>query len=431
MGRGFLAGERYHATAQTHGQLIIFRAASATLPIKCDMGLPHSKLSSAKPVIAPTATTATSLLFDVSANDVGLLRTFVQQTTQLDPHQKPGPQLAKLVQSVFQVEAVAIYDADLREIDAVGDWFDDLKDTLQNICVFDTSNEDGDTGLIRRVLRMGKMSIGAMQIRGDVSAITSDIIATVIAITFDRYHVFANESRIESARRTELLRTTVLDSLAHAYKTPLTAIEAASTGLAAMGNLSPAQAELVALIDEQSRELAHLTNQLLMTAKLEASDLIPRVETVAIMPLLDDVIASLKAKLSGFVVEVSVSRDDLIIHGDRNLLIALLTQYLDNAGKYADTGSRIVAKAEERSDAIVVSIRSFGPRIPVSDHERIFDRYYRSSTHAGRAPGTGIGLSIAKRAAQAHGGHVWVTSDSRGGTVFYASLPQSAQEIHE
>jgi two-component system sensor histidine kinase KdpD len=165
-----------------------------------------------------------------------------------------------------------------------------------------------------------------------------------------------------------------------------------------------------------------------VTARLDASDLIPKLETVAIMPLLDDVIASLRAQLSGFAVQVSVSRDDLIIHGDRNLLIALLTQYLDNAGKYADAGSRIVVTAEERSGAIVVSIRSFGPTIPVTDHERIFDRYYRSSAHAGRAPGTGIGLSIAKRAAQAHGGHVWVTSDSRGGTVFYASLPQSAQE---
>jgi two-component system sensor histidine kinase KdpD len=61
--------------------------------------------------------------------------------------------------------------------------------------------------------------------------------------------------------------------------------------------------------------------------------------------------------------------------------------------------------------------------IPSADFERIFDRYYRSSASSNRAPGTGIGLSIAKRAAQAQGGHVWVTSDLEKGTTFCASLP--------
>jgi two-component system sensor histidine kinase KdpD len=123
--------------------------------------------------------------------------------------------------------------------------------------------------------------------------LTADAIAAIIAITFDRYHAFANESRIESARQAELLRTTVLDSLAHDYKTPLTAIEAASSGLTAMGKLSPAQAGLVVLIEGQAAQLAQLTNQLLMTARLETSDLVPRMAVVSIAPLIDDVVASL------------------------------------------------------------------------------------------------------------------------------------------
>ena len=59
----------------------------------------------------------------------------------------------------------------------------------------------------------------------------------------------------------------------------------------------------------------------------------------------------------------------------------------------------------------------------MADRERIFDRYYRSSTYSNRAAGTGIGLSVAKRAALAHGGHVWVTSDEIEGTTFYAAIP--------
>jgi signal transduction histidine kinase len=72
---------------------------------------------------------------------------------------------------------------------------------------------------------------------------------------------------------------------------------------------------------------------------------------------------------------------------------------------------------------IIFSVHSTGPVIPVADRERIFDRYYRSSNSSNRAPGTGIGLFVAKRAALIHGGYVWVTSDEEEGTTFYAAIP--------
>ena len=68
-------------------------------------------------------------------------------------------------------------------------------------------------------------------------------------------------------------------------------------------------------------------------------------------------------------------------------------------------------------------MHSFGPVIPVYDRERIFDRYYRSTTQTTRAAGTGIGLSVAKRVAMLHGGSVWVTSDEAEGTTFFAAIP--------
>lgn len=82
----------------------------------------------------------------------------------------------------------------------------------------------------------------------------------------------------------------------------------------------------------------------------------------------------------------------------------------------------------EKPNAVVLSVRSIGPVIPPADHERIFDRYFRSSRSADEAPGTGIGLSVAKQAAQAHGGHVWVTSTDAGVTTFYASLPNLPED---
>lgn len=355
------------------------------------------------------------------------LCTFIRETTRLDPHRKPGSQLAVLVQSIFQAESVAIFDADLKEVYRAGEWSGDVQDSLQNICIFQTVSDDPETGLSRRVVQMGDLPIGAMLLRGETRDRMASTIASIIAITFDRYHAFANESRTESARQTEQLRTTVLDSLAHAYKTPLTAIGAASEGLSAMGNLSSAQAGLVALIDEQTTLLARLTTRLLKTARLQASDMIPHAEKVEIATLIEDVVASLRDHLADVPVKILMSRDDLSISCDRALMVTLLTQYLDNAAKYGAAGTPVTIRASEHAAEVIFSVHSVGPVIPPADFERIFDRYYRSSLASNIVPGTGIGLSVAKRTAQAQGGRVWVTSDSEKGTTFFASLPTVQQ----
>ena len=355
---------------------------------------------------------------------------FIQHTTQLDLHRQPGRQLASLIQSTFHLEAVALFDADLNRIYQAGDWFANMENLVRNTYFFESVAEDAETGLVRRVLRIGNLPVGALLLRGEMCPNASTAIACLVAIAFDRYHSHANVGRTESARQTEQMRATVLDSLAHAYKTPLTAIRAASTGLNEMGNLTPAQSELVDLIDEQSGVLNELTTRLLKTARLEAHDLTLRKETVAVAPLIEDVVASFRAELANTPVNVAVPREDISICCDRDLLVALLTQYIDNAGKYSRAGSPITIQVAERPGEIVFSVHSIGPVIKPADRERIFDRYFRCAGPASRVSGTGIGLSVAKRAAQAHGGDVWMTSDRARGTTFFASLLVAPETEH-
>jgi two-component system sensor histidine kinase KdpD len=127
-------------------------------------------------------------------------------------------------------------------------------------------------------------------------------------------------------------------------------------------------------------------------------------------------------------VAIDLPDDDLILQCDRQLMVMLLTQYIDNACKYSIFGTTITIRAVQNRAEIIFSVHSFGPVIPISDRERIFNRYYRSSTHSNRATGTGIGLSVAKRVAQIHGGYVWVTSDELEGTTFFAAIPASGQK---
>lgn len=353
---------------------------------------------------------------------------FTRRTLQMNLHIEPGPQLAELVHEIFALEAVAVFDADLHDVYQAGIWHVDPQELAQNVYYFETSDDNPETGLGRRVVRLGTVPVGSLVIRGETSPLTNNAIASLIAITFDRYRAFANESRIESERRTEQLRATVLDSLAHAYKTPLTAIRAASTGLGEMGHLSPGQAELVGLIDEQAAVLGELTTRLLTTSRLDAGEVAIHATPVGVGSLVEEVVDSLRDRLASMKVAIDLKDENLIVCCDRQLMVMLLTQYVDNACKYSIFGTTITIRVVHANAEAIFSVHSYGPAIPMADRERIFDRYFRSSTYSNRAPGTGIGLSVAKRAALIHGGYVWVTSDEIEGTTFFAAIPASVQK---
>lgn len=352
---------------------------------------------------------------------------FTRRTLQMNLYMEPGPQLAELVHEIFHLEAVAVFDADLHDVYQAGYWSVDPQELAQNVYYFETSDDDPESGIGRRVVRLGAAPIGSLVVRGETSPLTNNAIASLIAITFDRYRAFANESRIETERRAEQLRSTVLDSLAHAYKTPLTAIRAASSGLGEMGHLSAGQAELVGLIDEQAGLLGELTSRLLRTARLDAGEVSIHVEQVSVGSLIEEVLASLKDRLASMKVALEIERESLLLSCDRQLILMLLTQYVDNACKYSTLGATITIRVMDSKTEVIFSVHSYGPVIPMADRERIFDRYYRSSTSAKRAPGTGIGLSVARRAAQIHGGSVWVTSDEQDGTTFFAAIPLTTE----
>jgi two-component system sensor histidine kinase KdpD len=350
-----------------------------------------------------------------------------RRTLQMNLHLEPGPQLAELIHEIFALEAVAVFDADLNQVYQSGYWGVDARDLAQNVYYFEKSDDDQATGIGRRVLRLGTVPIGSLVVKGETSPLTNNSIASLISISFDRYRAFVNESDSEAEHRTEQLRTAVLDSLAHAYKTPLTAIRAASTGLGEMSHLSDSQTELVGLINEQAELLNELTTRLLTTARLDAREIRIHVHPADVASLIEEVLCGLKDRLSSMSVAVELSDDNQVLSCDRQLIIALLTQYIDNACKYSILGTKITIGAVMSKTEMIFSVHSIGPVIPLADRERIFDRYYRSSTSTNRASGTGIGLSVSKRIARVHGGHVWVTSEEMEGTSFFAAIPNNLQ----
>jgi two-component system sensor histidine kinase KdpD len=162
----------------------------------------------------------------------------------------------------------------------------------------------------------------------------------------------------------------------------------------------------------------------LQTAKLEASSVTVRTEPVILSSLVKDVVSDLSASLKGHPVKLSIEEQDKPLEGDRELLMMILTQYLDNAAKYSAPDTPIDVTVRENKSELLLSVRNRGSLIDMQDRERVFERFYRGADARKRAPGTGVGLSVVKKAAEAQRGHVWVISGEEEGTTFFLSMPK-------
>lgn len=182
------------------------------------------------------------------------------------------------------------------------------------------------------------------------------------------------------------------------------------------------------MINEESVNLNELCTRLLQTAKLEASNVTLHTEPVIISKLVKDVVSDLSTALKGHPVELSLEEHDAPLQGDRELLTMILTQYLDNAAKYSTPDSPIDISVRESDSELLLAVRNAGSHIQMQDREKVFERFYRGSDAKERAAGTGVGLSIVKKAAEAHRGHVWVISAEGEGTTFFLSMPKLKQE---
>lgn len=367
----------------------------------------------------------TAIEADLHRTSMEQLYELSRSTLLINMHQAPGPQITQLIHRIFGSEAVALFNAESVMTDTSGLWADHEAALARDSYIGLIDDEDPVTRISRRVLRVGNNTLGAIVIRGKMNPLVMNALASMAAIALDRCVSFEKETRIEAAHQAERLRAGVLDSLAHAFKTPLTAIQTANSGLPEVGELNAAQEQLVNLIGDECSELISLCARLLQTATLQPEEIRPGMEDAPVEDLISRALKEQSARLAGHEVELKIANPELTVCGDRELLSMAIGQYLDNAGKYSFPGTPVQVLAWGSRSEVMISVHNFGPTIPISDRELIFQRFYRSEASSGKAEGTGIGLSSVKLAAEVHRGHAWVISDPDEGTTFYLSLPQS------
>jgi len=296
---------------------------------------------------------------------------------------------------------------------------------LQLVCSRGEPRIDSQRQLAFMPLRMGLRTVGSLGVSGSqLSRQTLDAMSSLIAIAIERVRAVENLSRTEAARESEQLRSVLLDSVTHEFRTPLTAIKASVTSLLSGSELAPEQKrELLTVINEESDRLNRLVGEAAEMAQLDANKVELKLGPHSIREALDAAIEGSRNILGTHPIEIRLPGDLPKVRMDEARIKEVLMQLLENAAKYSPADAPIQITGEVRNRQLMTSVSDRGAGIDDFEQALIFDKFYRGRNQRMTVQGTGMGLAIAKAIIEAHHGTIGVTSQLGHGSVFYFTLP--------
>lgn len=330
----------------------------------------------------------------------------------------------------FGIRSAAISLSSRSDVYRSGPSIDGLESRdLQLICLRGEPHFDAAHQLAFMPLRMGMRVVGGMGVSGsELSRQTLEAIGSLVAISIERAGAVEKLSRAEAARESEQLRSVLLDSVTHEFRTPLTAIKASVTSLLGSPSQSPGHSEeerqeLLTIINEESDRLNRLVGEAAEMAQLDANKVEFRFASAPIGNVLEEALDELKQLLVQHPVDVRIPADLPNARMDPARIKEVLVHLIENAAKYSpgDAPIRITAEAKDRM--LTISIADRGPGIDDFEQSLVFEKFYRGRNQRVQVHGTGMGLAICKAIVEAHGGRLGVTSQLGHGSVFYFSLP--------
>ncbi len=335
--------------------------------------------------------------------------------------------IPKYIVDAFAVTSAAMFMETRQEIY----YFDDESrllfpaEQLKAISVRGEPVLDREQGRCFMPLRMGVRSVGAIGLAGcELSRETLEAIGSLTAIAIERAHTLEKLTKAEAARESDRLRSVLLDSVTHEFRTPLTAIKASAETLLSEVALEPSQRhDLLTVINEESDRLNRLVGEAAEVAQLDSHQLELHFEPHGMEEAVEAALSRTKQALQGHPLHLDIGQRLPFVRMDLDRITEVLVHLLDNAAKYSPPGSRIQVTAERRDTEVVASVADQGPGIDDFEQEMIFEKFYRGRDQRMMVQGTGMGLAIAKAIVELHGGRIGVTSQSGRGSVFHFSLP--------
>jgi len=296
---------------------------------------------------------------------------------------------------------------------------------LQLVCMRGEPMTNPEKHMVVIPLRMGLRVVGSMGVSGALlSRETLEAMSSLIAIAIERAGAVEKLGRAEASRESEQLRSALLDSVTHEFRTPLTSIKASATSMLSNPALDAAQRlELLTVINEESDRLNRLVGEAAEMAQLDANKVELQLGAHPIQEAVNAALEKAKPALGQHPVDVRLPADLPLVRMDEGRITEVITQLLENAAKYSSPESPIQITGEEENRMVMTSVADHGPGIDDFEQSLIFDKFYRGRGQRLHVQGTGMGLAIAKAIVEAHGGKIGVTSQSGHGSVFYFTLP--------
>ncbi len=222
------------------------------------------------------------------------------------------------------------------------------------------------------------------------------------------------------------MKSEFVSAVTHDLKTPLSAIRLIADTLAQGRYGSPTTVtDYARLLGKESGRLGRLIDNLLAYARVNDVERFYAFANLHLGDLVNDALDSAHDRLAerGFDVQVDVDGDLPPVKADRSAMLQVMENLIDNAVKYGGPSRVLAVRAYRREAFVHVSVADRGPGIPADEQARVFEKFYRG--RAVRAGGSGLGLTIAARIVQAHGGRIAIQSVAGEGTVVEVALPMA------
>jgi two-component system sensor histidine kinase KdpD len=253
-----------------------------------------------------------------------------------------------------------------------------------------------------------------------------DALADQTALAIERISLARGLAEARVLAETERLRGALLTSISHDLRTPLASIIGTASSLRSYADkYGPSERdELLATLQNEAQRLNRFVSNLLDMTRLEAGAVELKLDLVDVAEIVGAALQRAGNVLADHRVEVKIAANLPMLRLDSILFEQVLFNLLDNAAKYAPTGSRIDLRARREGDVVVLEVADEGPGIPDGDLERIFDKFYRVQAQDRQRAGTGLGLAICRGFVEAQGGRIEAQNRrDRAGAILAIRLP--------
>lgn len=260
-----------------------------------------------------------------------------------------------------------------------------------------------------------------------------DAVASLAAITVERLHYGEVAQKVTIDMESERLRSTLLSTVSHDLRTPLTVLVGLADSLTlARSALPPPALESAVAIRDQALRLSGMVHKLLDMARLQTGKLQLNREWQALEEVIGSSLKAMEPVLTGHKVDIDLAAGLPLLEFDAVMLERVFCNLLENAAKYAPR-SDIVITARLDGDMVKVAVADAGPGLPPNAGQSVFELFERGhhSAATGAAGGVGLGLAICRAIVEVHGGRIWAEQSAEGGARMVFTLPRGTPPVLE